>query len=143
MNLSEVISRVIDLSHKIREYYDIEYPKRYPTYPLVYVDIDEDDPPPPPEEKELRDFLATLSEETIYQLVLIMYLGRSYFGIDDLAGNHEALKGSFGDQEQTLAEMMAYKVILADQLSDGLEELRKHKINVDKLPLKKAKVRKR
>jgi hypothetical protein len=26
---------------------------------------------------------------------------------------------------------------------DGLEELRKHKINVDKMPLKKVKVRKR
>ena len=93
MNLSEVISRVIDLSHKIREYYDIEYPKRYPTYPLVYVDVDIDGPPPPPEEKELRDFLATLPEETMNQLILILNLGRSYFGTDDLAGNYEALKG--------------------------------------------------
>jgi len=35
------------------------------------------------------------------------------------------------------------KATLADELSDGLEELRKHKINVDKLPLKKVKMRKR
>lgn len=141
MNLSEVANRVINLARKVREYYDSELPKRHPNYPLV--GPDEETAPPPPEEKELRDFLATLSDDMMYQLMLLIYLGRGDFGTDDLAGYYQALKGTFGDREQTASQMMIYKATLADELLDGLEELHKHKINVDKMPLKKVKVRKR
>ncbi len=48
-----------------------------------------------------------------------------------------------GDPGNAVFEMMVFKGTLAEALNDGLEELRKHKINVDKLPLKKVKVRKR
>src|SRR5262249_46168174 len=99
--------------------------------------------PPPPEEKALRDFLSTLPEETIYQLILITHLGHGYFATGELAGYYESLKGIVGGPEDAAAEMMAFDTTLADQLSDGLDELRKHKINLDKLPLKKVKVRKR
>src|SRR5437667_3587565 len=98
MNLSDAAHKVIDLGHKVREYYDTELPKRHPNYPLV--NPDEETAPPPPEEKELRDFLMTLSEEQIYQLMLILYLGRGDFGTDDLAGYYENAKGTFGDPEQ-------------------------------------------
>lgn len=141
MNLSEAANRVIELARKVHEYYAAELPKRYPNYPLV--DLDEENVPPPPEDRELRDFLASLSEDVIYQLILVMYLGRGDFGADDLAGYNEALKGTFGDPEHAVSQMMLYKATLADELSDGLEELRKHKINLDKVPLKKTKVRKR
>ena len=97
----------------------------------------------PPEEKELRDFLTTLSEDRIYPLILILYLGRGDFGTDDLARHFEGLKGTIGDPEDAASQMMMYKATLADELSDGLEELRKHKIDVDNLPLKKVKVRRR
>lgn len=77
MNLSEAVNKVIDLSSKIRDYYDAELPKRYPNYPLVELaDLETDDDFPPPEEIELKEFLATLPEETIYLLLLIMRLGR-------------------------------------------------------------------
>jgi len=140
MNLSDAANRVIDLARKVREYYASELPKRHPNYPVV--GLEEESAPPPPEEKELRDFLSTLSEEMIYQLILIMYLGRGDFGTDDLAGYYATLKGAFGDPEHAASQMMD-KAPLADYLLDGLEELRKHKINVDKMPLKQAKVRKR
>ncbi|HWG43256.1 MAG TPA: DUF3775 domain-containing protein [Gemmataceae bacterium] len=140
MNLSEAADRVIDLAGKVREYYATELPKRHPNYPVV--GVGEESAPSPPEEKELRDFLLTLSQEMLYQLILIMYLGRGDYGTDDLAGYYEALKGTFGDLEHTASQMMD-KAPLADYLLDGLEELRKHKINVDKMPLKKIKVRKR
>ena len=39
-------------------------------------------------------------------------------------------------------EIDAYKAPLADYLSDGLEELRKQKIDANRMPLKKARVRK-
>jgi hypothetical protein len=140
MNLSEAAYKVIDLARKVREYYDTELPKHHPKYPLI--GLDEEGPPPPPEEKELRALLATFSDEMIYQLILIMYLGREDFNTDDLAGHYQGLKNTFGDAEHAIAQMMG-KAPLADYLSDGLEELRKHNINVDRMPLKKVKVRKR
>jgi hypothetical protein len=140
MSLSEAAKRVIDLARKVREYYTTELPKRHPNYPLV--GPDEQTAPPPPEEKELRNYLGTLSDEMISQLILIMYLGRGDFGMEELPGYYEALRGTFGDPEHAAAQMMD-KAPLADYLSDGLEELRKHKIDVDKMPLKKVKARKR
>jgi hypothetical protein len=72
-----------------------------------------------------------------------MYLGRGDFGADELTGYYEALRGTIGDPEQAASQMMLNEAVLADELSDGLEELRKQGINVDKMPLKKVKVRKR
>jgi hypothetical protein len=141
MNLSEAVNRVIDLARKVRDYYDAELPKRHPNYPLV--GPNDESPPPPPEEKELADFLASLPEDLIYQLILIQYLGRGDVGADDLAGYYEARKGTIGEPGDAISQMLMDTVILADELTDGLEELRKHKINVDKLPLHKVKARKR
>jgi hypothetical protein len=140
VNLSEAANRVIDLARKVREYYDAELPRHHPNYPLV--GPGEQDPPPPPEEEELRAFLAVLSDEMIYQLILIMYLGREDFGTDDLASSYEGLKKMFGDREDAVSQMLD-KAPLADYLLDGLEELRKHNINADRMPLKKSKVRKK
>ena len=141
MNLSEAANKVIELGRKVREYYDTEMPKYHPNYPLA--GPDEEEPPPPPEEKELGDFLATLSSELIYQLILLMYLGRGDCGADDLGACYETLKDEVGDPEQAVTWMMWSMPTLADEVSDGLEELGKHKIKVDKIPLKKVKVRKR
>jgi hypothetical protein len=144
MKVSEAAKRVIDLSRKIHDYYEVELPKYYPNYPLVEPeDVEEDKVPSPPEEKELRDFLASLPEETIYQLILIMHLGRYECSTKNLAAHYDSLKELVGNAEQVRFEMMDLKGVLADQLSDGLEELSKHGLNVDKLPLKKLKGRRR
>jgi hypothetical protein len=63
-----------------------------------------------------------------------MYLGRGDFGADDLPGNYEALKQTFGQPEWAASQMME-KAPLADYLSDGLSELKRHRIPVDDLPL--------
>lgn len=139
MKLSEAATRVIDLARKVHDYYAAELPKWHPNYPLV--GPGEESAPPPPEEKELRAFLAALPAEMISQLTLIMYLGRGDFGTEDLAESYEALNGTTGVSELAVSQMMD-TAPLGDYLSDGLEELRKHRINVDRLPLKKAKVRK-
>ncbi len=140
MNLSEAANKTIELASKIRNYYDVELPKWHPNYPLV--SPDEADPPPPREENELRNFLGTLSEDEFYQLMLIMYLGRGDITRDSMGEYFEELKGAFGAPSQAASHMINHAP-LADYLLDGLEELRKHKINVDKLPLKKTKVRKK
>ena len=145
MNLSDVVNKVIDLSGKIRDYYDVEMPKRFPNYPLINsaAGESEEDVPPPPEARELSDFLASLPEETIYQLYLLMHLGRWVFSANDLAENYERLKKSVETAENAVFEMTAFEDTLGDNLLDALEELRQYKINVDKLPLRKARVRKR
>jgi len=129
MNLSEAANRVIDLARKVREYYDTELPKRHPNYPLVGLE-------------ELRAFLATLPEEMIYRLILLMYLGRGDFAPDELAEYYESMKPPFGGPEHAVSQMMD-QAPLADYLLDGLEELRKQNINADRMPLKKGKVRKK
>lgn len=141
MKLSDAANQVIDLAGKVRAYYDTELPKWYPNYPLV--DAEEEGLPPPPEEKKLRDFLVALPETTLYQLLLIMRLGRGEVEANDLAAYYETLKGSLGNSEQATTQMMVFSVVMAGELLDGLEELRKRGMNVDMLPLQRVKVRKR
>jgi hypothetical protein len=139
MTLLAAAHKVIDLAREVRDYYATELPKRHPNYPLV--GPDEETAPSPPAERELGAFLASLPNEMVYQLLLIMYLGREDFGTDDLAGCYEELQ-AFGDPGYAISEMMD-QAPLADYLSDGLEELSKHTIDVNKMPLKKARLRKR
>lgn len=139
VTLSEAAQRVIDLARRVRTYYEAELPKRHPDYPLIR--DDEDETPPPPEERKLKDFLETLSDETIYQLLLIMHLGRRDFGTEDLAAPYDALKQTFKRPEIAVSQMLA-KAPLGDYLADGIEELHKHKINVDKMRLTKVKMKK-
>jgi hypothetical protein len=140
MKLSEATNSVVDLARKVREYYATELPKRHPNYPVV--DLGELGVPPPREESALRDFLSRLPGEMVYQLLLVMYLGRGDVGVGDLAEFYETLKGTFTRAQDAVSQMMD-KAPLADYLTDGLEELRKHNVSLDNLPLKKAKVRKR
>jgi hypothetical protein len=132
MKLSEAAQRVIALARKVRRYYDTELPKWYPDYPVI--GPAQEGPPPPKEERELRNFLRSLPAETIYRLLLVMYLGRGDFGTDDLPGRYEALKQTFDMPERAASQMME-KVPLGDYLSDGLLELKRHRIPVDDLPL--------
>jgi hypothetical protein len=140
MTLSAAAHKVIDLAREVRDYYATELPRRHPDYPIVSPFATR--VPPPPAERKLQAFLETLSDEMIYQLLMIMYLGRGDFGTDDLAGYYEGLRGTFGDPEHAVSQMMG-KGPLADYLLDGLEELREHEIDVNKMPLKKVKLRKR
>lgn len=140
MTFSETIRRVIGLAREVRDYYATELPKWHPDYPVVH--LDEKSAPPPPAESELRSLLTSLPDATIYKLLLVMYLGRGDFGTDDLAATYDDLRDSFENPEYAASQMMG-KAPLADYLADGLDELRRHRIDVDKMPLKKAKARKR
>jgi Protein of unknown function (DUF3775) len=132
MKLSEATERVITLARRVREYYDAELPNWYPDYPII--GQAQEGPPPPKEERELRNSLRSLPSETIYRLTLLMYLGRGDFGADDLPSSYEALRQTFGESEWAASQMIE-KVPLAEYLSDGLLELKRHRIPVDDLPL--------
>jgi hypothetical protein len=142
MNLSEAVNRVIGIASKIPVYYETELRKLFPNYPLVDLEVEEK-LPPPPEEQQLREFLESLSDDLIYQLILIVHFWRGYFRLEDMAAYYAGMKDTVGDRTQALSLLMIYEFTLADQLASGLEELREHKINPDRLPLKKVKVQKR
>ena len=139
MKLSEVAKRVITLAEAIRTYWDHELPKRHPDYPIIHPG--EESGPPPPEQKKLRDLLAKQPEDVIYQLALIMYLGRGDFEAANLGAHFKALKETLGNPERAAAQMLE-KASLAEYLSDGLEELRKKDIDPDRMLAKPARSRK-
>ena len=139
MKLSEAVEKVIGLAKDIREYWEAELPKRHPDYPVM--NPGEEELPPPPEEKKLAKLFAGLPEDMVYQIGLLMYLGRGDFDVHELADYYKTLKENF-DSAAALASQLTGKATLADYLQDGLAELEKHNIDVDGLPLKPTKARK-
>jgi len=137
MKLSEEVEKVIDLAKVIREYWERELPKRHPDYPVM--NPGERPLAPPPQEKKLATLFAKLPDDMVYQIGLLMDLGRGYFNVNELAQHYRSLKDDF-DSPEALAALLTGKVTLADYLQDGLAELKKHHIDVDSLPLKRSKV---
>jgi hypothetical protein len=139
MKSSAAARQVIGLADAIRTYWEAELPKRHPDYPLVHPG--EDSGPPPPEEKKLQHLLAKLPADTVYKLLLIMFLGRGEFDTTDLGSRYEELKERFEKPDEAAAEIVE-KPTLVEYLADGLEELKKHDIDVDTLLATPAKPRK-
>lgn len=140
MSVSSAAREVIALAREVRDYYAAELPKWHPDYPLVRAD--EKSAPSPPAEAKLRSLLRSLSGEAVCQLLLIMYLGRGDFGVDDLAEAYAEIKRTIGKPENAISQMLN-KAPLADYLSDGLAALFQDEIDADNLPLKAASQRKR
>jgi Protein of unknown function (DUF3775) len=138
MKLSQAVEKVIALARAIREYWETELPKRHPDYPVVRPG--EKPLPPPAQEKQLTKLLATLPKEFVYQIGLLMYLGRGDFDASELEEQYDTLKENF-DNTAALASQLTQKAPLADYLQDGLAELKKHGLDVDSLPLKTTKAR--
>ena len=130
MKIEEAARRVIGLAEAIRSYWETELPRRHPNYPLV--DPEADSGPPPVEEKQLRQFLGRLSEDTVYKLALIMYLGRGDFDTSDLPGQYRALREDFDRPSAVIAQMMD-KAPLAEYLQEGMKILTSQQINLDKM----------
>lgn len=142
MKLSEAIARVITLARAIRAYWEAELPKRHRDYPIVH--LDEDSGPPPPEQDQLKRFLAELPPDMVYQLLLVMYLGRGDFDAIDLKRNLpkylEQVKMNFREHAWAISQMME-KAPLADYLADGVDKLKGANVNLDRLFTSTAKSR--
>jgi len=139
VKLSEAAATVIALARAIRAYWEAELPMRHPDYPVMHTD--EDSGPPPPGNAKLKQFLAGLPADMVYQLLLVMSLGRGDFGTADLAEHFEQIKTTFGKPEWAILQMMD-KAPLADYLIDGLDKLNRSRINADKLFSKASNMRK-
>src|SRR4051812_12819140 len=131
MKLSELAAKVSCLSDAASRYWEAELPKRHPNYPLV--NPGEDSGPPPPEQLELEELFRKLPADMVYQLLLLMHLGRGDFDTSDLAGEFQELKKRFEDTEWAASEMIE-RDALAEYLVAGMAELKRNNINVDHLP---------
>jgi hypothetical protein len=132
MKLTQVTENVIKLASAIRDYWNAELPKRHPAYPIIQ--LGEDSGPSPPEEQQLMDLLSNLSAEEIYDLLLVMYLGRGDFGTSDLAANYRLISERFPTRERAISQLRG-KAPLADYLTDGMAELKRNQIDLDQLKL--------
>jgi hypothetical protein len=115
MALSDIVNEVIHLSRTAQEYWDRELPKRLANYPTV--GEGEDPGPPPPEEARLEELLFGLPPDVVYNLALIMFLGRGDYSTDDLAGSYAAVQRYFEDPEQAVFRMIGIGGSLAYYLS--------------------------
>jgi hypothetical protein len=131
MKLSEAVKKVIALGQKVNAYYERELPKCYSAYPIMKPGVK--GPPPPKEEAELSEFLNSLPPGLIYRLVLIMKVGYEAVRADQLADGYRAVKETYVTTKQAIVMMMGKP--LAEYLSDGLAELKRHRIPADALPV--------
>lgn len=130
MKLSEAVEEVIRLGEAISAYWDRELPKRHPRYPLIRAG--EDSGPPPPEDAQLESLLKRLSEEQVYTLILLTYVGRGDFSADHLLLAYRTMKETFPSKDLAIAQMLG-KRTLAEYLTEALEEIKKRRIDLDRL----------
>ncbi len=130
MELTEAAEKVIDLANRVQEYWERELPKKHPSYPIIKPG--EESVKPPPQEKELQKLLTKLPTNTIYELGLLMSLGKGEVETTELADYLHTIKKHF-DEPRLLAMYMAESIPLATYLSDGLTAIKKNRIDLTKL----------
>lgn len=128
MMRSEAIRELIRLGELSHAYWAKELPRRHPKYPLVQVG--EDSGPPPPEEKQIRDLLNTLSERDLYIILSLMYIGRGDFDLGHLRSAYARMREAFPDRTLVIDQMIGTSV-LAEYLTDALDEVRERHIDLD------------
>jgi hypothetical protein len=128
MTLSEAARQVIELARETRDYYAAELPKWYPDYPMI--PLGQPGPPQPSAEVRLEELFRSFSDDLVYRLLAVMYLGRGDFEPREIRQTYDYLKTTFEKPEYAVSAMLG-KAPLADYLSDGLSELRKHGIDPD------------
>ncbi|MGP0067445.1 MAG: DUF3775 domain-containing protein [Isosphaeraceae bacterium] len=129
--LSEVIPELLRLFEERSDYYDNELPKLYKDYPLVSPG-EEPESPPAPQDAQLRQILMKLPPDKLYQLIVIMYLSRSYYSTSDLADLFEEIKGDFDEPESVMSFIVGLGSF-ARSLMGGLAKLENARIDVDDL----------
>jgi hypothetical protein len=131
MKLSELAREVTRLADATREYWDRELPKRHPNYP--FVNPGEDSGPPPPEEEQLHALLESLPADQLHQLALLAQLGSAELSVENLVADPQmSLREIAQDSREALVWMLGNPSI-GDDLTDGLESLKKHALDPDRL----------
>ena len=92
----------------------------------------EDSGPAPPEDAKIEKLLKSLSEDQLYTLILLMYVGRGDFSVENLSRGYETMKEAFPTRDFAIAQMTG-NITLAEYLTDAIQEVKKHHIDLDSL----------
>lgn len=130
MKLSEVADKVIRLGEMSRAYWESELPKRHPYYPIIHAG--EDLVSVSPEDTRIRELLKRLPDEQLYALVLLTYVGRGDYAADNLLTAYQSLKETFPSRDLAIAQLTGTET-LAEYLTDAMDEVGKHGIDLNSL----------
>jgi hypothetical protein len=131
LKLSEVIPELIRLFQDRGDYYEEELPKLYKDYPLVSPGEDPESPLAP-QDPQIRQLLMELPDDKVYQLILIMELGRSEYSTSDLPELFEEVKDDFGDPDSARS-FIAGRGSFELSVTGGLAKLEASHIDLDNL----------
>lgn len=132
MKLTKIVDDVIRLGDASRDYWEGELRKHHPDYPIVHEG--EFEVPPSPEDALIQQLLAGLTDEQLYLVLWLAYVGRGDYRSDDLSGGYHDLKATFPQRDVAIAQLASNK-FLAEYLKDAIDDLQRHKIEVDRLAL--------
>jgi hypothetical protein len=128
MTRTEALHELIRLGERSRAYWDTELPKRHPKWP--FVQDGESSGPPPPEDGEIHKLLASLSEEDLYLLCGLMYVGPGGFNTERLKRAYRRTRDAFPSREMVIDHMVG-NLGLSEDLTDAWEAAQKRHIDLD------------
>jgi hypothetical protein len=128
MTRSEALKELIRLAERSRAYWDKELPKHHPKWPIIQTG--EDSGPPPQEDAEILKILESLSDDDLYLLCLLMYVGRGDFDIDHLRPAYLRIRDTFPSRDLAIDQILG-KRALSEYLTDAWDAVQKRHINLD------------
>jgi hypothetical protein len=128
MTRTDSLKKLIRLGEGSRRYWTRELPKRHPKWP--FVQNSESSGPPPPEHAEIQKLLASLRDEDLYLLCLLMYVGRGDFDMEHLKPAYRKLRDAFPSRESAIDQMLGMTE-LSEYLTDAWDEAQKRHIDLD------------
>ncbi len=132
MKLSDELPEIIRLAKAIQAYWDVELPRRHPNYP--FIEKGADDGPPPPEVAELRTLLETLSEEQIYTLLTLQYIGRTHSHLGEWERVSNNMHQAFPRHAQAIAVLLIMPLV-GFFLQEALDQVEKAGLDIDNFVL--------
>ncbi len=132
MKLSKSLPEILRLARGIQTYWEQELPKRHPNYPIV--NAGEDSGPPPPETAQLEALLEKYTDEQVYALVFLVYVGLGSFHANDSERGFNKLHEAFPHKAEAVS-LLLNENPLADILEDGISLLEQEGLDIDSLYL--------
>ena len=131
MTFSRVVGRVIDVARRAATAADADLRRRHPRYPIVNA---EDLPGGAGEggTAELERMLGGLPAERVFALAYLMGVGRGEVGAAEAGSAMGQMKRAFRTPGAA-AKRLASRAGLAEDLADGLAELARAGVDVDRL----------
>lgn len=122
MKLSEKLPEIIALAKAADDHWQREFDK-LGTFPS------EEDDPLLPERVRLKELLSSLSQEQLFAIVTIAYLGQGPKRVEEIDAYRRRMVERWAGAR--LPDILVDTATLADELTDGLEKLAAKGIQID------------